>query len=155
MAVKFTGTHYRTLDSKGRLSLPPSWLQALAKNAEEEKRPAASFWLTTLYNRITAYMPGEWENIIDDLCSIKTPNQKLANFKTRFIGLGEEMIPDAQGRIRLPQSLCRAAGLTKNIVLVGMMKNFEIWDEGRFENLAENTEDVANELSASGINIIL
>lgn len=152
MSDFFSGTFYRTLDGKGRLSLPPVWLKALAASCANQE-PA--FWLTSLYGRLTAYLPKDWENTVSQLCSIKVPNFKIANFKSRLIGLANEMRPDNQGRVLLSQPLCRAAGLGKNVVLVGLMNNFEIWDQGRFESLASDETEIGEELAALGIDIAL
>lgn len=151
MAGKFTGTYYRSLDSKGRLVLPPAFLQVLQYPPAVEGQGA--FWLTSVFGRITAYMPDDWENTVQQLCSIALPSQKLANFKTRVIGLAHEMIPDTQGRIRIPQALMREGKLHKDVVLVGILDKFEIWDQEIFDMIPD--EDVSAELAASGIKITL
>lgn len=148
MEGKFFGTFCRTLDAKGRLVLPPAFIQALDKNRTREN---SAFWLTSIYGRLTAYLPREWENTVEQLCSVKMPSLKLSNFKTKLIGMAQEIVPDTQGRIRIPQSLMREAGLQKNIVLVGVLDKFEIWDQVRFDAVA--IEDVADELTARDINI--
>ena len=63
------------------------------------------------------------------------------------------MLPDAQGRVRIPQPLMREAGLCKDVVLVGMYDKFEIWDQGRLD--AIELTDVSAELAASGIEFSL
>lgn len=152
MSDYFSGTFYRTLDGKGRLSLPAVWQKSLSANCAGQE---PFFWLTSLYGRLTAYLPKDWENTVNQLCSIKVPNLKIANFKSRLIGLANEMRPDGQGRILLSQPLCRAAGLGKSVVLVGLMNNFEIWDQGRFENLTADESEIGGELAALGIDIVL
>lgn len=149
MPARFIGTYYRSLDLKGRLLLPPRFLETLRLEVGE----APSFWLTMLYGRITAYKPAAWENILSQLCSIRLPSHNLANFKTRLVGMAQEIAPDAQGRVRIPQSLLRAGALKKDIVLVGIVDKFEIWDQTAFE--AVPTEDVSAELAASGIEMAL
>lgn len=152
MPGQFIGTYQRALDAKGRLLLPPAFLQALDASGDDESQ-RGSFWLTALYGRLTAYMPEHWQNTVEQLCKIRLPSQKLSNFKTKLIGLAQELIPDAQGRVRIPQSLMREAGLRKDIVLVGILDKFEIWDQERFD--AVPLEDVTDELAASGIEISL
>lgn len=146
MPDKFIGSHSRALDAKGRLLLPPNYLKALhSANAE------GSFWLTALYGRLTAYLPEQWETTVDQLCQIRLPSRQLSNFKTKLIGLAQELTPDGQGRVRIPQSLMREAGLCKDVVLVGVLDTFEIWDQARFD--AISIEDVSEELAARGLNI--
>lgn len=144
------GTYFRAIDAKGRVLLPPRYLETIASGAGDGR---GSFWLTSLYGRVTAYLPATWENTVEQLCGIRNPSQKLSNFKTKLIGMAEEIIPDAQGRVRIPQSLLREGSLKKDIVLVGILEKFEIWDQALFEALPN--EDVSEELAASGVNIYL
>ena len=162
MPRQFTGSFSRSLDSKGRLVLPPRFLEALAcsdkplvqSDTDEEAQAATcTFWLTAFYGRLVAYFPKDWEKIISQLSRTRFPSPRLANFKTRLIGLAQELVPDSQGRVRIPQSLMRAAKLHKDVVLVGMLDKFEIWDQDEFDALAE--EDVSEELAASGVDIAL
>lgn len=146
----FTGSYFRSLDSKGRLLLPPSFLRAMSASQEGE---ISSIWISSFYGRLSAYRPCAWNEIVRQLCKISLPSPSLANFKTKLIGLAEEMIPDSQGRIRLSRPLAREAGLEKDIVLVGMLDKFEIWSRSRFEALED--EDVSAELLANGLNINL
>lgn len=148
MPARFIGTYYRSLDSKGRMLLPPHFLDVLKVAGGD-----GCFWLTMLYGRLTAYLPAVWENIVEKLCSIRVPSENLANFKTKLVGMAQEIEPDNQGRIRIPQSLIRAGALQKDIVLVGIVDKFEIWDQARFE--AVPNVDVSGELAASGIEITL
>lgn len=152
MAGKFIGTYFRAIDVKGRILLPPRYLETIS-GAADQADGRGSFWLTSLYGRVTAYLPATWENTMEQLCNIRNPSQKLSNFKTKLIGMAEELTPDAQGRVRIPQSLLREGSLKKEIVLVGIIDKFEIWDQARFEALPN--EDVSEELAASGVDIYL
>ncbi len=147
--ARFVGTYYRALDSKGRLLLPPRFIEALNLAAESAGQAQPSFWLTLLYDRITGYLPEQWERTVAGLCAIPMPSRKLSNFKTRFIGMGHEIVPDGQGRIRIPQPLARNGNLQRDIVLAGLLDKFEIWAQAEFEAVAN--EDVTDELAASGI----
>lgn len=150
--ARFTGTHYRTLDSKGRVLFPPGFLAAISAAAEAGS-VSPSCWLTTLYGRITGYLPENWHTMVEQLCQIQNPSLRLSNFKTRLIGMAEEVVPDSQGRMRIPLSLRRAGHLVKDIVFVGILDKFEIWDQAMFE--AVPNEDVSEELAACNIHIKL
>ena len=140
MANLFIQSAYRNLDAKGRLLLPPEYRDALLAAGD------GSFWLTIgLYGGLKAYMPADWEAIV--------PSMKLSHVKTKLLGLAQRMVPDAQGRIRIPQPLMRAAGLQKDVVLVGMADKFEIWDQARFDALL--VEDVSDEVAACHLDIAL
>ncbi len=141
--IKFKSA-YRSLDAKGRLMLPVDYREALAAGSE-----SGGFVLTLIYGKLVAYMPSQWEVLRSKLGEIKSPSMKLGNFITKTLGLAEELIPDAQGRVRISQPLMRAGKLTKDIVLVGLSGKFEIWDQATFEGLI--TEDVSDELAAHDV----
>ena len=144
----FTKSLSRSLDPKGSLMLPPEYRDGLCAEGA-----TGAFWLTAYYGRLVAYLPENWEKITEQLSSIPMPSPRLSHFKTKVMGLAQEMLPDAQGRVRIPQSLMREAGLQKDVMLVGMLSKFEIWDQTRFDALT--LEDVSDELAASGVTISL
>lgn len=112
-----------------------------------------AFVLTGFYGRLVAYTLEDWERNVEQLSRVRNPSMKLSRFMSKVMGLAEEVVPDSQGRIRIPQPLMREAGLIKDVVLVGLGRKFEIWDQARFEAL--ELEDVADELAAGGIDISL
>ncbi len=132
--------------------LPPEYREALCAGGGDGEG-AGAFWLTCFYGRLTAYLPAEWEAVTEQLGRIRIPSPRLSHFKTKIMGLAQELIPDPQGRVRIPQSLMREAGLQKDVMLVGMLNKFEIWDQKRFDEL--QLEDVSEELAASGVDISL
>ncbi len=135
---------YRSLDAKGRLMLPVEYREALSTCSS-----TGGFVLTVIYDRLVAYMPDEWQNLRNQLTAIKSPSKPVGNFISKTLGLAEELIPDAQGRVRISQPLLRAGKITKDIVLVGLNSKFEIWDQQEFENL--ELENVSAELAALNV----
>jgi MraZ protein len=128
--------------------LPSEYREALFADND-----AGNFWLTGRNGGLVAYLPHNWEEITAQLNSIPLPSRNLFYFKTKFIGLGQELTPDSQGRVRIPQSLMREAGLQKDVMLVGMHSQFQIWDQIRFDALAP--QDVSTELAAAGVTVSL
>ncbi len=134
--------------------LPPAYRAALADaSPPTEENEAGMFWLASYKDYLTAYLPAEWEEMAEKLYSIPSPSDALMRFRSKFLGLAEEMIPDAQGRIRIPQRLMRQAGLQKSVVLVGMGRRFQIWDEERL--CGEEIPDVSGELASANVHIYL
>ena len=57
-----------------------------------------------------------------------------------------EKVPDKQGRILLPQNLREYAGLTKDIVVIGVGDRAEIWDKEKWEqSVSEMTAELIEE----------
>ena len=155
MQKLFTKSLSRSLDPKGRLMLPPEYREALCAGSADgaDGESTGTFWLTAFYGRLVAYLPADWDAVTEQLSRIRIPSPKLSHFKTKVMGLAQELTPDPQGRIRIPQALMREAGLQKDVMLVGMLNKFEIWDQKRFDAL--QLEDVSEELAASGVDISL
>lgn len=128
--------------------LPPEYRDVITSTSAE-----GQFVLTSFYGRLVGYTLPDWEKNVEQFSHLKFPSLKLSHFISKVLGLAEEVSPDAQGRIRIPQPLMRAGNLSKDVVLVGLGRKFEIWDQERFEALEQ--EDVAEELANSGIDISL
>ncbi|BAV91870.1 division/cell wall cluster transcriptional repressor MraZ [Candidatus Desulfovibrio trichonymphae] len=146
MQKLFTKSLSRSLDPKGRLMLPAEYRDALIQGDG-----TGTFWLTCSFDHLVAYLPADWEVFTEQLNRIRFPSRQLSHFKTKIIGLAQDLIPDAQGRVRIPQSLMREAGLQKDVMLVGMHSNFQLWDQNRFDALTFG--DISEELAAAGVDI--
>ncbi|HBH91701.1 MAG TPA: division/cell wall cluster transcriptional repressor MraZ, partial [Bacteroides sp.] len=64
---------------------------------------------------------------------------------------------DKQGRILLPASLRELAGLTKDVVFVGMASHIEIWDRATYDDKM-NLDDIdisriADNLESMGLSL--
>ncbi|UCF82030.1 MAG: division/cell wall cluster transcriptional repressor MraZ, partial [Desulfobacteraceae bacterium] len=63
--------------------------------------------------------------------------------------------PIKQGRITIPPDLKEIAGLKKEVVLVGELKRFEIWEKDRwdeeFQRVREGFPEISESLSELGI----
>ncbi len=136
----FKKSFCRSVDAKGRLMLPVEYRETLVAHSSAE-----GFFLTVIYDRLTAYTYEEWQPLYEKLIAVKSPVIAVRNFVSKTLGLAEELVPDAQGRVRISQSLMRAGRITKDIQLVGKGATFEIWDQAEFDNLI--VEDISVELA--------
>jgi MraZ protein len=64
----------------------------------------------------------------------------------RFIGSESVQAPlDKTGRICLPEEMAKAAGITDQVVLVGLLDRFEIWSPERYEKVRSSDAVMAAE----------
>ena len=61
-----------------------------------------------------------------------------------LISGAEECALDRQGRILVSQNLRNYASLSRDVVMVGALRCFEIWDRNTFESHRKNLEESIN-----------
>ena len=82
--------------------LPPEYREGLCADGG-----TGVFWLTAYYGRMVAYLPGDWEKVTEQLSRIPMPSPRLSHFKTKVMGLAQELQCDAQGRVPVPTAIYR------------------------------------------------
>ena len=153
MKSRFRKSFHRSLDSKGRLMLPPEYRDIVCTASS-----SGSFVLTGYDECIVAYTMLDWEAFEEKIYQLQNPSRALRDFRRLVLGRAEELELDPQGRARISQSLMRYAGLSKDVVLVGQGNRFDIWDAQRFECLKLDDaalDLVVKELAQSGIDFSL
>ncbi len=81
---------------------------------------------------IWVYPVVEWQLIEQKVAALPQLNDRVKALQRVFISAATECPIDKQGRILVPPTLREYAGLTKDIVMVGMTKRVEIWSKDRW-----------------------
>ncbi len=143
--MQFRGQSYRSLDAKGRLLLPTEFRDSLLASS-------GSFILTTYDGCLVGYPEPLWEELEEKFSRLRNSSRKIRDFRRLVLGGAEVQTLDPQGRIRLSRAHMEYAGLDREVVVLGQINKFEIWDQARFKALlTQNFDDVADELADSGI----
>jgi MraZ protein len=116
----FQGASALTLDAKGRMSVPSRHREALQQQAEGRvtltKHPDGCLLL---------FPRPEWENFREKIALLPMD----AHWWRRiFLGNASDVDVDSAGRVLVSPELRLAAGLEKEIILLGMGSHFELWD---------------------------
>lgn len=139
----FMGTYEHGLDAKGRVIVPAK----LRENLGE------SFVVTLgLDGCLFAYPMEQWEGFINQLKEL--PGTKEARKLQRYFLAGAATCElDKQGRVLIPANLREKAGLTKDIVFVGVLQKIEIWSKEQWEENDDygNVDDIAEHMSEFGL----
>lgn len=125
----FRGQHRHTIDEKGRLSIPAKFREALETAFE------APLFVTVMDNCLVAYPADEWRALEAKLNSMPQFDEKIQRFRRVFYASAQECPLDKAGRILVPPLLRERAGLSKDVVLAGMGRKFEIWDAASHEGM--------------------
>lgn len=121
--VTFFGSSEHSLDDKGRLILPNRILGEVPQNRWE-------FYLTAGLDRCLLLHDAEgFKELVDKIGRAVPGSRAHRALCRRFLGHSEEVKPDGNRRIRIPEPLLKYAGLAAGqpVVLVGMGRVSEIW----------------------------
>jgi MraZ protein len=121
----FQGTSALTLDAKGRITVPARHRDALADLSRSQltltKHPTVGCLL--VFPR-----PG-WEAFRERLGGLP---MQAEGWKRVFLGSAVDVEVDASSRLLIPPELRGAAGLSRDVLLIGMGQRLELWDASRY-----------------------
>ena len=144
----FRGRSKHNLDEKGRLAIPARFKEVL------EKKEDSCLVLTNQHNCLWAFARDEWRVIEERAAELSLFDSAISAYRRYFIS-GAQECPIKQGRITIPPDLREIGGLRKEVVLVGELKLFEIWDKEEWEKEFQRTmakfPEVSQTLSELGI----
>lgn len=130
----FQGASALNLDAKGRMSVPAKHRDALMLQCE------GRVTLTKHPHGCLLFFPRPvWEQHREQIAA--WPMSARA-WQRIFLGNASDVEMDSAGRILIAPELRTAAGLSRDVMLLGMGSHFEIWDAAK---LAENeAQAIAN-----------
>ena len=140
----FKGVFEHQLDDKNRLRIPSRFRKELTGEHGEK---TYSFF-RGMNNCICVMADEDLDDTISELADegISESNPASALFFGSIFSAEE----DAQGRVVLPATLKKMAGITKDIVTLGRGKRLEIWSAERYYEYLEGI-DYDTELKKLGI----
>jgi len=145
----FRGRFEYTIDSKGRVSIPAKFRELLAEKYDDR------LVLTNFDRCLVAYPYEEWRVLEEKVSSLSMVKKETKAFQRFFISGAVECPIDKLGRILIPPTLREYAQLERNVVFAGMLKKFEIWSQGRWEEeisrSQENFEGISESLAELGL----
>jgi MraZ protein len=124
----FLSTFVNKVDRKGRVSVPASFRLALTGQNFNGIIAFPSFKLPALEASGIDRME-EVSDRIDQLAEFSEDRDALSS----ILADAEPLAFDGEGRIVLPEALCKHAGITENAAFVGRGRTFQIWEPQRFQ----------------------
>jgi len=137
----YNSSYRHGVDEKRRVQVPAKW------------RPAKSGTELTLMvwpkskegPCLRALPPEKMAELMHDINVMPNTDPNKVVLK-RFIGSKSVQVAlDSVGRICIPEEMAKAAGITEEAVMVGLLDRFEIWDPERYEKVTASDEIMAQE----------
>jgi MraZ protein len=96
---------------------------------------------------LTLFPEEAWGPVQEELRELQQRNPEARHYVLGITASARRVVPDAQGRILIPERLREAAGLDGEALVVGALNKIEIWEPGRFEEKTEDREEEVAELA--------
>lgn len=129
----FSGRYRHALDNKNRITIPSRWR---VEDSDEY------FLIPDQTNSFLLVMPpGEFQKVNETIQNHEgiTPQEKRL-FIRQFYSNAVHASTDKQGRLLLPEEHCKQVGLDGEVVMVGSLARFEIWNGKRWDESSETAK---------------
>ena len=148
----FFGETAINLDAKGRLAIPIRYRGALVETCQNRlvltysAFDSGSLWLQP---------EKTWEDMRDNVMALPSFDPTHRTLQRRLVGSATALEPDGNGRILLPPSMRQATSMEKRVIMLGMGKRFEIWNEEAFIAKREEESNLNEQPSAEMASLVL
>jgi transcriptional regulator MraZ len=137
----FFGTFHHAIDAKGRTSLPVKFREALTAAGE----PRIVLMQFPHWRSVQALPQSVWTELVKKVMEGSPLDARLQRNVLKFVSSAHEVDLDGNGRVLVPPSLRDWAGLSKDVVWVGMGRTIHLWDKAAYE------EQMAAEIPADEV----
>ncbi len=122
----FLGTHLNRLDAKGRVSVPAPFRDALRNGGDGA--PVVILRPSHTYACIEAWPVAAFEALAGGLDRLDMFSEAHDDMALALYADAHALSPDKEGRIILPEALKSYAGLTDQVMFMGVGRTFQIWE---------------------------
>ena len=131
MVARFFGTYEHTLDAKGRLTLPARFRGPFDQGG---------FLSQNLDGCLALWTPDQFERQMQDMEEREATGRAERNQARVWASNSHEVELDRQGRMAVPARLRGYAGLSENVLVIGVINRVEVWDPDRYQERVEPEE---------------
>ncbi len=137
---EFIGKYFFSMDSKGRITLPVKFREELGEG----------FYVTNGFEgSLSVFDRESWAAFSGKIKRLPITSKPARFLKRTFLSGADRPEPDKQGKILISPPHREFAGLTKDVVILGVGDHIEIWDQQRWMDYNDgnmSVEDAAEEL---------
>jgi len=138
----FRGRFEHSIDGKGRVSIPAKFRDVLKRDYGSEQL------IVTIFDScLVAYPLTEWQAFEEKMKDFSQLKKEAKSFLRYFYSGAMECAIDDHGRVLIPPQFREHADLNKEIVFLGVMNRFEIWNKGVWEKEFERYKETFDEIS--------
>jgi len=138
--MSFTGEYINLIDQKNRLSIPAKFRNSLSASNDK------TFVLTKGFDKCLLLYPlDEWQIVEEQLSSLSSIKNKNRNFIRTITRHANYVRYDSQGRIAIPELLLNYANINREIMVIGVVKKIELWNQSTLNNYEKQKQFLSDE----------
>ncbi len=130
------GSYKHSIDAKNRMRIPSKFKNELGSDCIITKG---------VKNNLFVFSKEQFNSLYEKMVNLPLFDEEAQKPVRKFLSSAFETEEDGQGRVLLSKELANFAGITKNIVFVGVGNRVEIWSEENWEK--ENSDDDSSDFS--------
>jgi MraZ protein len=122
--ASYTDSFAHSFDAKGRITVPSEWREAPFER---------TLYIFPSKEKCVRVYPASWlGRLQEEVSKLKSADPQRRGVEDLAM-TAQSATFDSQGRIMVKEKLREGAGLKKDVVLVGRLDHFLIWDQETFE----------------------
>ena len=128
-ATCYNSLYRHGLDPKRRRQVPSKW-------RSEKGGDELTVVIWRQYNVgacLRVLPPAEWARLRQTISSLPTGDPHKAALRHLVGSDSEQVVLDSAGRLLLPERMAQAAGLDGEVVMIGLLDYFEVWNPDRYQ----------------------
>jgi len=138
--MSFTGEYRNSVDQKNRLSIPAKFRSSISSDNDK------TFVLSKGFDECLFLYPlEEWKIVEEQLSSLSSIKDKHRNFIRKITRHANYVKYDSQGRIAIPDLLLEYANISKDVLVIGVVKKIELWDQSTLNNYEKQKDFLSDE----------
>ena len=146
----FSGEYRFALDQKKRINIPAALRKMLSPEAD-----GTLVFVRGFEGCVYVYPSDEWKRLTRRLNALDSFQVKIRDFIRLFVGSAYKTTMDNQGRVLLPDQVLEMAQIDKEILLLGSLNKWELWNPEKYDNYVKNNnlsmESLAQEINFSAM----
>lgn len=140
------GEYKHSLDPKKRLAVPSKLRKEIGEKVVLTRG---------LENCLFLFSITEWEKLSEKISALPMGQKDSRGFARLLLSGASEVELDQLGRVLIPDYLRDYAGLRKTVMVAGVGKRLEIWDEEKWSaykrEIEKNGDQIAEKLGEIGM----
>jgi MraZ protein len=137
----YHGQFRRGLDNSRRVMFPSEW-----RTRRGDMEFTLIVWPVNIEDYLLVLPPERFAAMLENLRKNSLSNEKVAAFERVLGSTSVRTTLDSVGRLRIPEEFSRAAKIQDEVLFVGRVDKFEIWNPARSAASSQSDKQLAAEI---------